>query len=298
MPSPYEENALNEIAAWKHPALGWLGTAMRVVNWPLDKAGDAVMKMPGVGWVLEKSIGGLVNVTNDAARWSVRPDAIFEEYRKAGHDVRGHADLRLLDLEHVDRTIGWLRAKYKGMSLLEGGGFGGLGFGCDRRRRHGFGHGRHDSGSRLHRAPGIRLVPVPGRRRRARHARDQRGPVHQRPLFKQRCRGCRLKFERRLRWRHERVGERPPRQQLADRCRLAGIEPDGCGNALWLRHPPADRAAVHLRSGSHWRPLLLRTDMRRAAGDRHDGWGLDGDGSVGCGRRGRHLFGRHRDSKL
>ena len=127
MPSPYEENALKEIAAWKHPALDWLGTAMRVVNWPLDKAGDVVMKTPGIGWVLEKSIGGLVNLTNDAARWSVRPDAIFEEYRKVGHRVHGHGDLRSLDLENVDRTIGWLGAKYKGMSLLEGGGFGGLG---------------------------------------------------------------------------------------------------------------------------------------------------------------------------
>ena len=127
MPSPYEENALKEIAAWKHPPLGWLGTAMRAVNWPLDKAGDAVMKTPGVGWVLEKSIGGLVNVTNEAARWSVRPDAILEEYRKAGHDVRAHADLPTLDLEHVDRTIGWLGAKYKGGALTEGAAFGGMG---------------------------------------------------------------------------------------------------------------------------------------------------------------------------
>ena len=127
MPSPYEENALKEIAAWKHPPPGWFGTAMRVVNWPLDKVGDAVMKTPGVGWVLEKSIGGLVNVTNDAARWSVRPDAIFEEYRKAGHDVRGHADLPALDLEHVDRTIGWLGVKYKGSALTEGAAFGGMG---------------------------------------------------------------------------------------------------------------------------------------------------------------------------
>jgi hypothetical protein len=127
MPSPYEENALREITAWKHPTLGWFGRAMSVINWPLDKAGDLVMKTPGVGWVLEKSIGGLVSVTNDAARWSVRPDSIFEEYRKAGHRVHAHGDLRLLDLEHVDRTIGWLGPKYKGIALTEGATFGALG---------------------------------------------------------------------------------------------------------------------------------------------------------------------------
>jgi hypothetical protein len=128
MPSLYEENAAREIEAWKHPDLGWFGKAMEVINWPLDKAGDAIMHTPGVGWVIEKSIGGLVNITNDAAQWSVRPEAIFEEYRKAGHDtVHRAVDLRVLDLEHVDRAIGWLGAKYKGIALTEGAGFGAAG---------------------------------------------------------------------------------------------------------------------------------------------------------------------------
>jgi hypothetical protein len=57
----------------------------------------------------------------------VRPDAIFEEYRKAGHGVHAHADVRALDLEHVDRAVGWLGAKYRGIAFAEGAGFGAAG---------------------------------------------------------------------------------------------------------------------------------------------------------------------------
>ncbi len=128
MPSPYEDNAVREIEAWKHPDLGWFGKAMQVINVPLDKAGDAVLKTPGVGWAIQKSIGGLVNVTNDAAQWSVRPDVIYEEYRKSGHaHVHSAGHLATLDLEHVDRAVGWLAAKYKGAALTEGAAFGAMG---------------------------------------------------------------------------------------------------------------------------------------------------------------------------
>jgi hypothetical protein len=121
MPSPYEDNAHKEIQAWKNPTLGWFGKGMQIANWPLNKVGDYVMKAPGVGWVIVKSLTGLVGLTNDAAQWSVRPHAIYEEYRKSGHShISCAADLMSLDLEHVDRTIGWLGAKYKGLALTEG----------------------------------------------------------------------------------------------------------------------------------------------------------------------------------
>jgi len=127
MPSAYEESALREIALWKDPPQTWVGTAVRVLSWPLDKAGDAVMAVPGVGWVLHKSIGGLVTLTNDAARWSVRHEAVFADYRKAGYAVTRHGDVHALDLEHVDRSIGWLGTKYKGLTLTEGAALGALG---------------------------------------------------------------------------------------------------------------------------------------------------------------------------
>ncbi len=89
---------------------------MQVVNWPLDKAGDLLMKTPGVGWVIEKSVGGLVTVVNDGAQWSVRHEAI-----------KTHDDLLALDLKQVDKTIGLLAVKYKGLALTEGAAFGALG---------------------------------------------------------------------------------------------------------------------------------------------------------------------------
>lgn len=128
MPSPYEDQAWKEIELWKNPTLGWFDKAMQVINWPLDKAGDVIMKTPGVGWVIEKSVGGLVGVANDAAQWSVRPEAILAEYRQAGHEnVQTPSDFQKLDLEHVDRSIGWLAAKYKGLALTEGAAFGTMG---------------------------------------------------------------------------------------------------------------------------------------------------------------------------
>lgn len=126
-PSRYELNALAEIKAWKTPDLGWLGRAMTIVNRPLDKAGDALMAT-GVGGVIEKAATGLVSLTNDAAQWSVRPDAIFTEFRNHGHlHVQRHADLRSLDLEQIDRAIGWLSAKYKGLALIQGATTGAVG---------------------------------------------------------------------------------------------------------------------------------------------------------------------------
>lgn len=56
-PSDYEWIALDQIHQWKNPELGWFGHTMRVINWPLDKAGDTVMATPGVGVGHPKSGG-------------------------------------------------------------------------------------------------------------------------------------------------------------------------------------------------------------------------------------------------
>jgi hypothetical protein len=124
----YEEHALKEIHAWKEPEIGWFGQAMKIINKPLDTAGDLLIESPGVGFALKKAIEGLTSVCNDAAQWSVRPDAIFEEFRDAGHrEIKCHADLVKLDLEEIDKVVGWLGAKYKGIALVEGAGAGATG---------------------------------------------------------------------------------------------------------------------------------------------------------------------------
>jgi hypothetical protein len=123
----YERNAIAEIHAWKNPNLGWFGYAMSAINWPLDKAGDALFATPGVGVVIRKSIEGLTGVLNDAAQWSVRPDAIYGKYRHAGHQIRDAEDIHTLGLDEVDPVIGWLAAKYKGAALVEGAATGAAG---------------------------------------------------------------------------------------------------------------------------------------------------------------------------
>lgn len=123
--SVYEAHATKEIHEWKHPDIGWFGQAMKVINQPLDKAGDLLLGTPGVGAVIKKSMEGLVGVCNDAAQWSVRPEAIFEEFRDAGHlHIDKHDDVYSLDMSEVDKVVGWLGAKYKGIALVEGAGAG------------------------------------------------------------------------------------------------------------------------------------------------------------------------------
>lgn len=119
--SLYEKTALAEIHAWKNPKLGWFGQVMRVINWPLNQAGDFIMDIPGLGEAIRLAVQGIVSVANDLAQWSVRPESIYSEFRAHGHsDIKGPQDVFTLDLEHVDKVVGRLDAKYKGIALLEG----------------------------------------------------------------------------------------------------------------------------------------------------------------------------------
>lgn len=86
------------------------------------------MQIPGVGIAVEKIVGGIVTIGNDAAQWSVRPEAIHAEYRKVGHaHVNAAPDIAHLDLSDVDRAIGWLGAKYRGLAAAEGAATGVVG---------------------------------------------------------------------------------------------------------------------------------------------------------------------------
>lgn len=125
--SAYERRALEQIHEWKTPNLTWFGKAMQLISWPLDEAGDFIMKTPGLGDAIKKAIGGIVSVSNDVAQWSVRPEAIYKEFRTAGHDIYERPDIFSLDLEDIDKVVGWLAAKYKGLALGEGAATGAAG---------------------------------------------------------------------------------------------------------------------------------------------------------------------------
>lgn len=124
----YDKHAIKEIHAWKNPEIGWLEQAMKIISTPLDKAGDVLLGAPGIGDVIKKAIEGLTGVCNDAAQWSVRSEAIFKEFRSDGHNhITSSKDIFQLNLEDVDKVVGWLAAKYKGVALVEGAGTGATG---------------------------------------------------------------------------------------------------------------------------------------------------------------------------
>lgn len=126
--SEYERSAVTSIHEWKSPKIGWFGRTMERVNWPLERAGDLVTEVPGVDWVIEKAVRGLVGLLNDLAHWSVRPDSIYAEYRRAGFDhIKTSSDVFSLDLEDADSVNGWLGAKYKTLAGAEGAAAGYVG---------------------------------------------------------------------------------------------------------------------------------------------------------------------------
>ena len=103
---------------------------MRQIGWPVDRLGTLLKNAADVAGppeVINKALAGILGVLTDAAAWTVSPEAICEKFRKVGHDVRQLADIFALDLEQVDRTVGWLDAKYKGAAFTEGAAAGAVG---------------------------------------------------------------------------------------------------------------------------------------------------------------------------
>jgi len=124
--SDYEKRALAQIHAWKNPQQTWFDAAMVYVNKPLAIAGQAVDKIPGFTETCTKAMNGVVGLVNDASQWSVRPSAIFEEISDVSQQKITRLDqIQLLDLQVIDRSIGWLDTKYEGIALVEGAAAGG-----------------------------------------------------------------------------------------------------------------------------------------------------------------------------
>ena len=129
-PSDYERRAREQIRGWKNPEQGWFGQTMRQIGWPVDRLSILLQNAAdgaGLSDVISKALAGIVKVLTDAAAWAVWKEAVYAEFRKAGHDVRQPADLFALDLEKVDNTVGWLDAKYTGMAFAEGAAAGAAG---------------------------------------------------------------------------------------------------------------------------------------------------------------------------
>lgn len=124
--SKYESDALKQIHAWKTPKKTWFDGALEFVSTPFDKAGELAMKIPGAPDAIQKSANGIIGLLNDASQWSVRPQAILDEFHGiTGKSIHNFNELYELDLQIVDKAIGWLDSKYEGLALVEGVAAGG-----------------------------------------------------------------------------------------------------------------------------------------------------------------------------
>jgi len=126
--SDYEMAALQEIQQWRTPEKGWFRKTVDGINDVFHQATDLIRKVPGVEWTIENVIAGILRLTNEIMQDSVWTDAIYKEYKKAGHPVTSKEDIRHLDLEIVDKCLKGLDAKYRTLAAVEGAatGYAGL----------------------------------------------------------------------------------------------------------------------------------------------------------------------------
>ena len=120
-PSAYEWRAYEQVQVWKKqttrkPEQG--GFRRR-----FDRLGERIkdfFERRRLYRVIQKALAGIVGLLGDAAAWSVRPEAVYAEFREKGHDVERRNDIFSLDLEQVDDTTSGLDTKYKSLGLGEG----------------------------------------------------------------------------------------------------------------------------------------------------------------------------------
>ncbi len=124
IPSEYEKQVIREIEAWRNPPETWYSAATRTVKSTWNDVTNLVRRVPGVEWTMDNVVSGLLDLTNEITQDSVWSDAVFKQFREAGHDVGGLADIHNLDLEHIDGVISGLDKKYTALAAAEGGATG------------------------------------------------------------------------------------------------------------------------------------------------------------------------------
>jgi len=119
-PSEYERKALEEIAAWRNPPRTWYSSAKEKAESTWNDVTEILRKVPGVEWTMDNVVTGLLDLTNEITQDSVWTDAVFKQYKDAGHPVENHVDIHRLDLEEVDAIANGLGKKYTVLAAAEG----------------------------------------------------------------------------------------------------------------------------------------------------------------------------------
>lgn len=125
--SQYDLGILREIKAWKNPSDNALNKILKIINVPFEKGYDVANKVPGVEFAIQKSVGGIVILLNNAAQWSVRTSAIYRQFTKSGFEVTKGSDIHRLNLKDVDKVVGNLSTKYTTIAGTEGAATGAAG---------------------------------------------------------------------------------------------------------------------------------------------------------------------------
>jgi hypothetical protein len=124
--SSEEKLMLSEIREFKNPREGWFERITDAADTPLDKIGDALFDS-ALGERFDDAVTRVVDQLNDAAGWTVRQEAIFEEFREKGFDVDDVSDIEDLRIEQVREVARGLDTKYRIAATGEGVVTGALG---------------------------------------------------------------------------------------------------------------------------------------------------------------------------
>ncbi|GMQ81158.1 MAG: hypothetical protein BMS9Abin05_0589 [Rhodothermia bacterium] len=119
-PSDYERRALEEIAAWRNPPRTWYSSAKEKAESAWNDVTDVIRRVPGVEWTMDNVVTGLLDLTNEITQDTVWTEAVFKQFKDAGHRIENHVDIHLLDLEDVDTIAEGLGNKYTALAAAEG----------------------------------------------------------------------------------------------------------------------------------------------------------------------------------
>jgi hypothetical protein len=125
--SSYEDRALREIREFKSSLSDRRGPAAGWMDWPAEGASKWLTRVPGARRIMNSTVGRVVGLLSDLGHWTLRPDAVYADYRKLGFDVAGPLDAAALELAVVDRAARGLKAKYQSLAAAEGAAAGMIG---------------------------------------------------------------------------------------------------------------------------------------------------------------------------
>ena len=120
-PNAYEQEALDEIRAWKEPqGRSMFGRALDFMDKPFEAFKKAADKVPYAD-ILDQALAKVVDLVNSAARKTVPRETILNQFDPP---LKSLEDLHSLDLQTIDTKVEALKGQYARAALAEGGAAG------------------------------------------------------------------------------------------------------------------------------------------------------------------------------